>query len=283
MSDEKYIKRQYIKHIGMPLNLDNPKTFNEKLQWLKLYWHDPILTKYSDKYAVRELVARQIGESYVNELYGVYDTVKAIDFHSLPNAFILKVNHGSGQNIICKDKSTLNIKKTKSQLNRWMKQNHYFQGREWCYKNIEPKIICEKYLGDELIDYKFFCFNGEPKYIFVCSEREIQVKADFYDLEWNKLPFKWKYPLSNRDLIKPKGLKEMINLSRKLSSNFPFSRIDFYEVDNKVIFGEITFYHGNGNGNFEPGEYDTILGELITLPKKYESPPLKDYSFRARV
>ena len=266
---KQYIINQFIQQMGYTPNIDNPKTFNEKMQWLKLYYQDPLMTKCADKYAVRNYVSKVIGEDYLIPLLGIYDNVGDIDFNSLPKEFVLKLNNGSGEIIICKDKSLLVIDDVKSRLDQWLKPetNHYYYSYEWCYKNIKSKIVCEKYLNsnEELLDYKFMCFHGEVKLLYTCSDRSRNLKVDFYDLEWNKLPFKRDYPNSNKVIEKPKNFGAMIKIAETLSQAFPFVRADLYEFENKVYFGELTFHPGNGMKRFEPIEWDYKLGEYLKL------------------
>jgi FkbM family methyltransferase len=271
---EKDIKQnlidQFIQQVGYTPDIDNPKTYNEKIQWLKLYYHDPLMTICTDKYAVREYVSKVIGEKYLVPLIGVYNNVKEIDFNSLPEEFVFKLNNGSGEIIICKDKRQLDLKAVKATLEKWLKpeSNHYYYSYEWAYKNIKSKILCEKYLnaGKDLLDYKILCFNGKAKIINVCSERNAILKFDFFDLEWNKLPFIKVHPKSAENLKEPAGLKKMIKLAEKFSGDFPFVRVDFYEIENKIYFGELTFYPGNGMDPLEPAEWDYRLGSYLSLP-----------------
>lgn len=272
LEDKKYIiEHQFERAVGYKPNIDNPKSFNEKMQWLKLYNEDPLLTKCADKYLVREYVKEKIGEEYLIPLLGVWDSPDEIDFDKLPNQFVLKVNWGSGQNIIVKDKSKLDIKEAKAKLKEWLKphSNHYYLGFEWCYKNIQAKIIAEKYiqqLNDDLYDYKFLSYNGKVKNLFVVSDRYNNKYVDFYDTDWNKLPFERLYHNSPNGIAKPQNLDKMISLAERLSKDFPFVRVDFYDIEDKIYFGEITFYPGNGLEAFEPVEWDYKLGELLTLP-----------------
>ncbi len=270
-SEERYILEcQFERSLGYKLNLDNPQTFNEKIQWLKHNYRDPLLTKCADKYAVREYVKEKIGEEFLIPLLGVWNNPNEIDFESLPNQFVLKVNWGSGQNIIVKDKSELNIEETKTKLQEWMmpRNNHYFMGLEWCYKNIEPKIIAEKYIEQmdgKLIDYKFFCNWGVPKFLFLAIDRFIDTKFNFYDLDWNLLPVKNHYENCTQNIPKPKNYEEMLELSKKLSTDFPLVRVDLFEIEDKIYFGELTFYHFNGNEAFEPIVWDYKFGENFVL------------------
>ena len=266
------LEHQSMKYTGYRPNLDNPKTFNEKLQWLKLYYRNPTMTICADKVAVRDYVADKVGAKYLIPVLGVYDNPDDIDFDKLPNKFVLKVNWGSGQNIIVHDKSKLDIADTKRKLAQWMKpeSNHYFAFFEWCYKDIKPKIIAEKYieqLDGNLLDYKIFCNNGEPMFLFVAIDRGKDLRFNFYDLDFNKLPFKQHYENSDKVIKKPEQFDEMLDIARKLSADFVHCRVDFYVLDNRLYFGELTFYHFAGLEKFEPAEWDRKLGDLLVLPK----------------
>lgn len=274
MSDEEYLKKMFLINVGYPLNLENPVTFNEKLQWLKLHDRKPEYTMMVDKYRVREYIAEQLGEEYLIPLLGVWDSPEDIDFESLPNKFVLKCNHNSGLGMcICKDKSKLDIAKVKRELRKGLKQDYYITGREWPYKNVPRKIICEKYMEDSehqgLDDYKFMCFNGNVQCSFVCSDRfsENGLRVTFYDKDWKILPFERHYPKSQEPVSKPKNYEQMIKFSEKLSEKIPFVRTDFYEINGKLYFGEITFFPGSGMEEFTPEKADFDLGNWIKLPE----------------
>ncbi|UMB60985.1 glycosyltransferase [Lutibacter sp. A80] len=273
LPNKRLLKIRYRYYTDEKLNLENPKKFNEKITWLKLHFHVPLLTQLADKFAVRTYVSEKIGDVYLNELYNVYYSVDAIDFDQLPNQFVLKGVHGSSLNIIVKDKSKLDIKKAKKTMRKWMKHCQYKKvGLEWAYKNIEPKIIAEKYLEEEgkdvLHDYKFFCFNGEPKFLQVDIDRGSKDYRCFYDLDWNQLPFSvLTKTLYNCDVTKPSNFEEMKTLAKTLADDLPFVRVDFYAINNKTIFGEMTFYPGDGKEIFSPHKYNTIIGEYLKLPK----------------
>ncbi len=273
ISDAKYIKLKYYSYMGKKLNLKDPKTFNEKLQWLKLYDRNPKYTKMVDKYSVKEYISNTIGEEYIIPTLGVYDEFKDINFDDLPNEFIIKCTHDSGNVVICKDKAKLDIPNASKKMDKALKRNYYKVHREWPYKNVKPLIIAEKFMKDdieeELLDYKFMCFNGKVKCSFICSDRANgNLKVDFYDLDWNKMPFERKYPNSEKQFKKPKNYELMIELAEKLAKDIPFVRVDFYEINGKIYFGELTFYPGSGMEEFRPEEYDKILGDMLVLPKE---------------
>ncbi|MHA1755236.1 MAG: ATP-grasp fold amidoligase family protein [Promethearchaeota archaeon] len=268
--DEIFLRIKYRLKIGNKLNLDNPKTFNEKLQWLKLNDRKPKYIDLVDKYKVREYITNKIGNKYLIPLLGVYNNFEEIDFDTLPNQFVLKPNHTSGNIYICKDKKSINKKDLKRRINTWLNREYYWVHREWPYKNIKPKIICEKYMVDEsgveLKDYKFFCFYGEPKALFVATDRGIDTRFDFYDLNFSHLPFTQHYKNGVKKIVKPSGFNEMIQLSKILSKDIPHVRVDFYDIYGRIYFGELTFYHFSGFEKFEPVEYDEIFGSWLELP-----------------
>lgn len=268
--DEKYITIKYKLEMNQKLNLKEPKTFNEKLQWLKLYDRNPEYTKMVDKYEAKKYVADIIGQEYIISTLGVWDKFEDIEFDKLPKQFVLKPTHTSGNVFICKDKEKINYKQLRKMINKWLKRDYYLIHREWPYKNVRPRIIAEQYMvdesGTELKDYKFFCFNGEPKLLFVAKDRPYATKFNYYDMDFKKLPFKQHYKNFNDYIEKPKGFEKMIELSRKLSKDIPHVRVDFYDINGKVYFGELTFYHFSGFEKFEPEEWDRILGDMLELP-----------------
>lgn len=275
LPDKQYLKMQYFAIFKKKLDLDKPKTFSEKLQWLKLYDRKPEYTQMVDKYLVRDFIKEKIGEEYLIPLIGVWDLPDDIDFDALPERFVLKCNHNSGVGMyICKDKSKMDVEKVRSELRCGLAQDYYLTGREWPYKNVKPRIIAEQYMEDyetaELRDYKFFCFNGEPKALFVATERQVsgeEVKFDFFDMDYNHINVKNGHPNAKVHPEKPKQFELMKDLSKKLSKNIPHVRVDFYEVNGKVYFGEMTFFHFSGFVPFEPEEWDYKLGEWINLPE----------------
>ena len=268
--DKTYLKMKFYLRIGHKLNLKNPLTFNEKLQWLKLYDRNPRYTNLVDKFEVRKYIEKTIGSDYLIPLLGVYESFEEIDFDKLPEQFVLKPTHTSGDVFICTDKTKINHSELKSEINRWMKREYFWIHREWPYKNVVPKIICEKYMVDEsgtgLKDYKFFCFDGTPKAMFVATNRGIDTRFDFFDLDFNHLPFMQHYKNNGQKLNKPVGFEEMIDLAQALSQDIPHVRVDFYNINGKIYFGELTFYHFSGFEKFEPAEYDLKFGSYLKLP-----------------
>ena len=269
--DSIWLKLCFKRKMGYFPDLKNPKTFNEKLQWLKLHDRNSLYTKLVDKYEVKKIVADIIGEEHIIPTLGVWDTFDEIDFDKLPNQFVLKCTHDSGGLVICKDKSKLDIQAAKKKIDACLKMNYYWAWREWPYKNVRPRIIAEEYKvdesGTELKDYKIFCFDGEPKFLFVATDRNIgQTKFDFFDINFNHLPFSQIYPNNtNARIEKPRGGALMLEFAKKLTQNFIHCRADFYDINGKVYFGELTFFQQSGFGKFEPEEWDLKLGELIKL------------------
>ena len=273
-ADEKYLKRKFKSVFGYELDLDNPQTFNEKLQWLKLHDRNPLYTTLVDKYAVKQWVADKIGSQYIIPTLGVWNSPNEIDFDKLPTQFALKCNHNSGLGMcICKDKSKLDIKQVKKELEKGLKQDYYLTNREWPYKNVPRKIIAEQFMVDdktqELRDYKFMCFNGQAKCCFVCTDRFSQqgLKVTFYDNNWQLMPFERHYARCPTSLNRPFNYDKMLNLAGKLSQNIPFVRVDFYSVKGNIYFGELTFYPGAGLEKFNPFEWDKKIGDWLILPK----------------
>ena len=269
---KKILKRWWFKRNKKPLNLDKPLTFNEKIQWLKLYDSTPHKTLLADKYKVRDYITKKIGKEYLIPLYNVYNKFEEINFEKLPKQFVIKCNHGSGYNIIIKDKSNLNLTTIKKNLDKWMNSNFaFYYGLELHYRDIEPKIIIEKYLDDgtgDLRDYKITCFNGKPEFIWIDSNRHTEHKRNLYDLNWNQLPYKINshyetFPSPK----KPKQLKKLLKLASILSKGFLYARVDFYIIKNKIYFGEITFTSSSGTEDILPHSFDKRLCSLIKLPK----------------
>lgn len=272
--DKLYLTLLFRLKMGYWMDWKHPKTYNEKLNWLKLYDRKPEYTTMVDKYAVKEYVANIIGREYIIPTLGVWDSPEEIDWDSLPQKFVLKTTHGGGNSgvIICKDKSTIDLKTVKKQLSRTMRQNIYKENCEWPYKNVNKKIIAEEYLEDsvtnELRDYKFFCFNGEAKYLYIATGRQKHSEPyfNFFDTDYNSLDFQQGHPRSEDLLAKPLCFDEMKIIASKLSKGLTQVRIDLYEVNGKIYFGEMTLFHMAGISPFNPKEWDYIFGENIKLP-----------------
>ena len=274
LSDKLYIKIKYFIIFKKRLNLKEPKTYNEKLNWLKLYDRKEIYKKMVDKYEVKDYVKNTIGEEYIIPTIGIYDSFDEINFEDLPKQFVIKCTHDSGGLVVVKDKEKLDIKSAKEKINKSLKNDYYYSNREWPYKNAKRRIIIEEYIEDrknnELLDYKFFCFNGEPKFMFIAKDRGIaDTKFNFYDLQFNQMPIKQHYPNFDSNLLeKSQNFKKMIELARILSKDIPQVRVDFYDVNGKILFGELTFFHFGGVVPFEPDEWDKKIGDMLVLPPK---------------
>ena len=273
LPDSTYLRATYRLTFGKPLNLDNPETFNEKLQWLKLHDRRPEYTAMVDKYEAKKYVASIIGEEHIIPTLGVWDRFDDIDISKLPNQFVLKCTHDCGGLVICRDKSSFNAEKARDKIERCLKRNYYWGGREWPYKDVKPRILAEQYMEDEetheLRDYKFFTFDGVPKALFIATERgsKEETKFDFFDADFKHLPFTNGHPNADVMPAKPKTFEEMKSLAAKLSENIPQLRVDFYEVNGKAYFGELTFSHWSGMMPFNPPEWDKTFGEWIKLPE----------------
>ena len=272
MDNEKYLKLMYKSKFKKPLDLEHPKAYTAKLQWLKLHDQKDIYTTYADKAAVRKHIEDTIGLEYLVPLFAIYESVADIKWDALPERFVLKCTHGSGCNIICPDKSKLDIKVAKEKLEAWMKHSWYWFGREWAYKNIKPRIVCEHYLeskqGETPNDYKFLCFNGEPKLIQLHMHRyKANYTMDYYDMNWEKTAIsKRGTAVSDIKAVKPVNFDKMKELAHILAKDTYFSRIDFYNVDGKIYFGEITFFPTSGLSPFDNYEDDLLMGSYIKLP-----------------
>lgn len=273
MPDRVYLKLIFKGMVGYKLNLQAPKSFNEKIQWLKLYDRNKEYIKMVDKCEVKKFVSEIIGEEYIIPTIGVWNHFDEIDFDLLPNQFVLKCTHDSGGLVICKDKTKLNKKEAKERIEKCLKTNYFWVGREWAYKNVVPRIIAEPYMVDEsgyeLKDYKIFCFDGVAKMMYVASDRQEsseETKFDFYDMDFNHLPIKNGHPNANKVINKPRSFDQMKLFAEKLSVGIPQVRIDLYDINGHVYFGEITLAHMSGLVPFEPVEWDYKFGELIKLP-----------------
>ena len=273
MSDEKYLKMNFKIRMNRELDLKNPKSFNEKIQWLKLYDRKEKYTKMVDKYEAKEYVKNILGEEYIIPTLGVWEKFDDIDFDKLPNQFVLKCTHDSGGLVICKDKSKLNKEEARKKINKSLKNKFFYNFREWPYKNVKPRIIAEKFMdiGSEkgLVDYKFFCFNGEPKLIYVSEGLEDHSTAsiEFLDMNYERLEFK-RNDFKTFDVLpkKPVNFEKMKEVSKILSKDNAFLRVDLYEINNNIYFSELTFSPCGGFLPFEPVEWDFKLGEWINLP-----------------
>ena len=272
MSDQKFLDLCFDYYLGKKINWKNPQTYNEKLQWLKIYDRQDSYTKMVDKYEAKEYVKNIIGEEYIIPTIGIYDKFENIDFEKLPKQFVMKCTHDSGGLVICKDKSKLNLKEAKRKINQCLKVNYFNCWKEWPYKNVKPRIIIEKYMtnddSDGINDYKFFCFNGKVKLLFIATDRvneNEETKFDFYDENFNHLPIKNGHPNALVPPSKPLNFEKMKELAEILSKDIPHLRVDFYEINGKIYFGELTFSHWAGMVPFEPEEYDLILGNWIDI------------------
>lgn len=269
-NDEFYLKLKWNYRMNYPLDLKHPKTFNEKLQWLKLHNRNSEYTKMVDKVEAKKYAASIIGDEYIIPTIAVYDRVEDINLEDLPNQFVLKCTHDSGGIVICKDKSKFDSKTAIQFLSKGLKTNYYYIHREYPYKDVKPRIIAEQYMEDEfreLRDYKFFCFNGEVKALFIASDRtkNEETKFDFFDENFNHLPFTNGHPNSSHPIAKPAGFETMKTLASKLSAGLPHVRIDFYDIKGHVYFGEFTFFHWSGMTKFDPPEWDYKFGSWINL------------------
>mgnify|MGYP001046981214 FL=1 len=274
MDDKTFLMIYFRIFTGKRLNLKNPQTFNEKIQWMKLYNQKSEYTVMADKYLVKGYVAKKIGQQYVIPLLGVWDSPDEICFDELPDRFVLKCNHNSGTGMcICTDKSVLDIEQVKKNLRKGLNENFFLHGREWVYKNIPRKIIAEQYMTDEsgyeLKDYKFFCFDGVPKLIEVDFDRfTTGHKRNLYTTDWKLMNAEIKYKrVSDKKIDKPQCLDELLKLAAKLSEGIPHVRVDFYVINEKIYFGELTFYHGSGLEKFRPESLGIKMGAYIRLPE----------------
>lgn len=274
ISSETLLRMRYYSNFGKELDLDSPKTYTEKLQWLKIYDRKDIYTTMVDKFEAKKYIAQKIGAEYVIPLLGVWEDIEEIDFENLPNQFVLKATHDSGGYVICKEKSELDYGYVKKRFKKLLGINYYIGSREWPYKNVKPRVIAEQYMEDkedgELRDYKFFTFGGVPKVLYITQARgaDEETVADFYDMDFKHLPFTIDHDTAQIPPHPPKNFELMKSLAAKLSEGTPQLRVDFYEVNGKVYVGEMTFYHCSGLVPFNPQEWDEIFGEWVVLPEK---------------
>ena len=271
--DKSHLRILYRASVGKWPDLDNPHTFNEKLQWLKLHDRNPLYTTLVDKYRVKRWVAERIGEKYVVPTYGAWEHVEDIDLNELPDRFVLKTNHDCGGIAICRDRATFDFDVAKRKLAKHLKKNYYWGCREWPYKDVKPLVFAEEYLEPdaavgETVDYKLMCFGGKARCVFTCTGRAAgDLRVDFFDLDWNHLPFERHYPNAGVEPSAPSCFREMREAAERLSEGIPFVRVDFYDVGGEPRFGEMTFYPGAGFEEFAPEEWDGRLGEWVRLPE----------------
>lgn len=274
ISDKTYLKIRYRLKMKKKLPLNDPKTYNEKLQWLKLYDRNPVYSTMVDKYGAKNYIAEIIGEEHIIPTINVWDKFEDIDFDTLPEQFVLKTTHDSGGVVICQDKSKLDKVAARKKLSKSLKHNYYYNGREWPYKNVKPRIIAEEYLsalGEEgLVEYKIFCFNGVAKIVLACRGQAHGAGRinDFMDRDFNRIPVKSLNPTSKTDPERPEQLDDIIEIAEKLSAGIPQLRVDTYIANGKIYVGELTFFHNGGMCKFEPEEWDYTFGSWIDLPKE---------------
>ena len=277
LPDKIFLSLGFKIRTGKRLDLQNPVSFNEKIQWLKLYDRRPEYSIMVDKYEVKKYVTERIGEKYIIPTIGIFNEFDEIDFKKLPEQFVIKCTHDSGGLVIVKDKERLNIQAAKRKITRCLNVNYYYLGREWAYKNVKPRIIIEKYIEDPsskyseggLFDYKIFCFDGIPKIIQVDFNRFIEHKRNLYTPDWNYINAQIEYPTDPNFIVeKPAVLDEMLSLASKLSMGIPLVRVDLYCIQNQIYFGELTLYHGSGTERFIPESFGKEMGSYIKLPKK---------------
>lgn len=271
LPDKWFYNIEFYAHLGYKINWKNPQTYNEKLHWLKLNdrqeWYKDIL----DKEEVKKYISMKVGEKYINKTIQIYNDFDEINFMTLPNEYVIKTTHDSGSVYIKRKGDIVNISDLKKRFNKSMKKNYFTEHREWGYKKIKPRIIIEElFLVDDKIpkDYKIFCFDGEPKFFFIASDRGISTKFDFFDINWNKIPVQQYYPNSNYKFEKLKNWDEVIHIVKEISKEFKHVRVDLYTDENRIKIGELTLYHFGGIKKFNPPEYDKIFGEYIKLDVK---------------
>lgn len=276
MNDKEYLSWLYRARMGRLPDLNHPKSFSEKLQWLKLNDRKPEYTEMVDKYLAKKYVEKRIGEKYIIPTLGVWDEFDQIEFEKLPDQFVLKTTHDSGGVVICKDKANFDKAAAKRKLEKSLKRNYYWAEREWPYKNVKPRIIAENYLsflnGSDLVEYKVFCFNGKPALFLICKgEGHTDERTnDFYDLEFNHIPVTVTCPNAKEKCQKPDEYEELLELSRKLAKNTYQLRVDLYVINHKIYFGELTFFHDSGCCKFNPPEWDKRFGDMLKLPIEEE-------------
>lgn len=258
--------KRFGKHV-YKIDLNDPKTFNEKITWLKLNYRFGKGNIIADKYLVREYIKKKIGADYLIPLINVYDSADEINFDNLPDQFVLKPNHGSGWVIICEDKESADIEAYRKKLNYWMSLDFEILSGEWQYSGIKKRILCEELIQElkNVVDYKFYCFNGRPRCVQVDFDRHTKHTRSFYDIGWNKMDLSLLYPPGEKEMQKPTGLDEMVEVAITLSKGFPFCRVDLYDVNGKIYFGEITLHPEAGVGPFGSYEQDLIMGNMLNI------------------
>lgn len=267
--DRKFLEMMYKNQTGRELDLENPQRFTEKLQWLKLYNHNPLTSQCADKFLVRDYIESKGYGDLLNELLAHVEDVDDLDIDSLPERFVVKAAHSSAMNFICNDKKSVNWKSKKRIFKLWLKLNLYLDGREWVYKNLKPSIVVEKYLEDDsgyLRDYKFFCMNGKVAFVQADEDRYSDHKQSYYSTEWEKLDF--TTGVKDCEVKRPENLEKMLEIASRLSEDFPFVRVDLYNCNGRIYFGELTFFGGSGFYSFDPDEYDFRFGSMVRLPEK---------------
>jgi len=273
LPDEFYMKVYYEYYTGKKLDLENPEEFNAKIQWLKIYYRPPILNQLVDKYAVRQYVEEKIGAEYLNTFIALYDRASEVDFDALPDAFVLKATHGYHFNLIVPDKSKLDRKRARYLLRKWQMKNQYWRGgKEWAYKDVPARFLAEEYLNElgkiDITDYKYFCFNGEPRFVQIDQDRATDHRRAFCDLQGNRLEVEGAgYKPIEGDLYLPPNFEKMAELARTLANRFPFVRVDFYNLNGRILFGEMTFYPGDGRLEFAPDYFNKEIGSYMQLPQ----------------
>lgn len=269
-NDELYIKLRYFSGMKKFPDLKHPRTYNEKLQWLKLNYKHKEYTRLVDKYAVKEYIEKLNWGGKTIPTLGVWDKFDDIDFAQLPNQFVLKTTHDSGGIVIVKDKNKMDMQKARKKLEKSLQRKYFLMSREYPYKDVKPRIIAEKFMvdesGTELKDYKFFCFNGEVKFLFVATDRPFDTRFDFFDADFNHLPFKQGHPWAKKEIKKPAKFEEMKQAAAALSKGIPHVRVDLYNINGEIYFGELTFFHFSGVVPFEPAEWDEKIGDYLKLP-----------------
>lgn len=272
LNDKSYLKLMYYCRFGKKLNLKNPESFNEKIQWLKLNDRNPLYTKLVDKYEVKKYVSDKIGEQYVIPTLGIWNSFDKIDFESLPDKFVLKCTHDSGGLVICHNKDDLNILDIKNRINKSLKRNYYWAGREWPYKNVKPRVIAENYMenaqGKGLVDYKFYCFNGQPQFLYISEglDNHKTARISFLKMNWENEDFQRSDYLPFEKIpIKPDNFDHMVALVKELAADFEFIRVDMYSISGKVYFSELTFYPCSGFMLFSPADADDRVGDYLKL------------------